>query len=77
MFEPAKKCSKTAADISWISFHKYKKKLSNSLIKPSWFMLGPLVDSCFCFLSTKHMSRGVSHVFEIKKKKRDNEAFEN
>ena len=40
-------------------------------------MLGLLVDSCCCFLSTKHMSRGVSHVFEIKKKKRDNEAFEN
>ena len=32
-------------------------------------MLGPLVDSCFCFLSTKHMSRGVSHVFEIKKRR--------
>ena len=40
-------------------------------------MLGPLVDSCFCFLSTEHMSRGVTYVFEIKKKNRDIEAFEN
>ena len=40
-------------------------------------MLAPLVDSCFCFLSNEHMSRGVTHVFEIKKKTRDNEAFEN
>ena len=75
MFEPAKNCSKTAAEISWISFHKCKKKLSNSLIKSSWFMLGPLVDSCF--LSTQQMSKEVTHVFEIKKKMRENEAFEN
>ena len=67
----------TAAEISWISFHKYKKKLSNSLIKSSWCMSGPLVDYCLCFLSTKHMSRGVTYVFEIKKKNRDNKAFEN
>ena len=40
-------------------------------------MLGPLVDSCFCFLSTQQMSREVTHVFEIKKKMRENEAFEN
>ena len=64
-----KECSKTAAEISWISFHRYKNKLSNSLIESSWFMLGPLVDSCFCFLSIEHMSRGVTHVFE---KKEDN-----
>ena len=76
MFEPAKNCSKTAAEISWISFHRYKNKLSNSLIESSWFMLGPLVDYCFCFLSTEHMSRGVSHVLRIKKKNKDNEAFE-
>ena len=63
-----KKCSKTAEEMSWISFHKFKKKLSNSLIKSSWFMFGPLVDSCFCFLSNEHMSRGVSYVFEIKRR---------
>ena len=34
-------------------------------------MLGPLVDSCFCFLSTEHMSREVTQVFEIKKKMRE------
>ena len=38
-------------------------------------MLGPLVDSCFCFLSTQQMSREVTHVFEIKKKMRENEAL--
>ena len=63
-----KNCSKTAAEISWISFYKYKKKLSNSLIKSSWFILGLLVDSCFCFLSIEHMSRGVTHVFEKKRR---------